>query len=394
MKKSKKSLRRAFTLVELLVVITIIGILVGLLLPAVQAAREAARRMQCQNNMKQMALAALNFETARKMMPSGGEGTYINPTGTAGSKAGTRLDKHSVFTHILPFLEQAQLYQGIDMNRSYRSSAANVAAAKQSIPTFLCPSNPMATIKDPNGYGAVDYYATVYTDINGDTTSTTYGQRMQDNENYRMDGALAVPAAPISAIVDGTSNTLMFIEDAGRTHGTQGYKTMSHYADTAARLHPEVAVNAAGTALTVWGCEDATDTADCTATLLDTGDPNGHAVHRWADPDAGGSGVSGPHGSTGLTVADGNVMKSSNTDPYTRYINNNALPIGGPTTCLWSLNNCGLNDEPFSFHVGGCNSVFADGSVHFLSEQISPRAIRAMVTRAEGTVIPSGEFPK
>ena len=75
-------------------------------------------------------------------------------------------------------------------------------------------------------------------------------------------------------------------------------------------------------------------------------------------------------------------------------MNNNALPIGGPAACLWSVNNCGLNDEAFSFHVGGCNTSFSDGSVHFLGDKISPQAMRAMVTRDEGVVIPADEFPK
>jgi prepilin-type N-terminal cleavage/methylation domain-containing protein len=380
--------RRGFTLVELLVVITIIGILASLLLPAVQAAREAARRTQCGSNMRQMALAALNFETAKKMMPSGGEGTYVDGTKAVGSQAGTRMDLHSVFTQILPFLEQAQLFQQFDLEKSYRSSLANVTASRQQIPIFLCPSNPFLTLKDPRGFGGTDYFATVYTDIDGDPASLTYGQRKKDNENYRRDGALAVPAAPISSIVDGTSNTIMFIEDAGRTHPTQGYKTASHYADNAAKLHPAVKGNHV-----TWGCEDAVGDGalDCAEIKDDTGAVNAHAVNRWADPDACGSGVSGPPNNTA----------SSDTAPYTRWINNNSLPIGGPAgtdpasdgSCPWSINNCGLNDEPFAFHVGGCNSVFSDGSVHFLSEKISPQGIRALVTRSDGISVPSGDYP-
>ena len=90
--------RGAFTLVELLVVIAIIGILVGLLLPAVQAAREAARRMQCSNNFKQLALAALNYESSYKKFPSAASGSGCRdsglcPTATTGRAriSGTRV---------------------------------------------------------------------------------------------------------------------------------------------------------------------------------------------------------------------------------------------------------------------------------------------------------------
>src|SRR6056297_3627408 len=96
--RCRPSQRPAFTLVELLVVIAIIGILVGLLLPAVQAAREAARRMQCSNNLKQMTLACLNYESAFKRMPARQGGTGTIPSW------GLRL-RASGFIHLLPFIE-------------------------------------------------------------------------------------------------------------------------------------------------------------------------------------------------------------------------------------------------------------------------------------------------
>ncbi len=143
--------RRGFTLVELLVVMAIIAILVGLLLPAVNSAREAARRTTCSNNMKQIGLAILNFESAHKLLPSGGEGT--DPTTNQ-----TAFTQHSLFTYLLPFMEKQGIYNQIDLSRSYRDITAgaqvnatapngqtvqgNTAAALTNIPTYVCPSNP------------------------------------------------------------------------------------------------------------------------------------------------------------------------------------------------------------------------------------------------------------
>lgn len=122
--------KRAFTLVELLVVIATIGILVALLLPAVQAAREAARRMQCGNNLKQLALAMQNYESAHKTFPS----SYFK-----GGYGGTEVST-SWMTGILPFIEEAPLFDRIRHGQAV-GSAENLAVFQTVVPAFRCPSD-------------------------------------------------------------------------------------------------------------------------------------------------------------------------------------------------------------------------------------------------------------
>ena len=370
---AKKQVRGGFTLVELLVVIAIIATLIGMLLPAVQAAREAARKASCSNNMRQIALGALNHESAKRKMPNGGEGTDYSKD----PPATTFCDKQtvpgtydfpnevhqSVFTQILPFMEGGSLFKQFDTTVTYRDPVNSVdptdptkpGPSKVHMSSFVCPSNAFQSLEDPQGYGQCDYFATVYTDIDPLTGKRANAAGVT---NKRADGALCVPAAPLSAISDGTSNTILFIEDAGRTHVTLGYKTASTYDDT-------YCLTGAGAGL-----------PDCTGTN------NKHAVNRWADTDAGGSGVSGPHQSNdpAYTTADA-------TKPWTHFVNQSSKVTGGgvaATGCPWTLNNCGLNDEPFAFHPAGCNVVMADASVHFLGETIDPKVMRALVTRSEG----------
>jgi len=119
---------RGFTLVELLVVIAIIGIMVGLLLPAVQAAREAARRMQCQNNMKQIGLAMHNYHSTFNQFPT------VNANST--------LSGGSLFVSILPMIEAGNAFEQYDFNLA-NSDAKNQAVTGQKLPFYMCPSSPL-----------------------------------------------------------------------------------------------------------------------------------------------------------------------------------------------------------------------------------------------------------
>ncbi len=133
--------KRGFTLVELLVVIAIIGVLVALLLPAVQAAREAARRTQCKNNLKQIALALHNYEQSFKVFPPSstsrfGAGVWNYP-GTGPTDPNLHL--HSFASLLLPYLEQGSIADQIDYNVS-ALAPANRPIASQILPVYRCPS--------------------------------------------------------------------------------------------------------------------------------------------------------------------------------------------------------------------------------------------------------------
>jgi prepilin-type N-terminal cleavage/methylation domain-containing protein len=122
--------RTAFTLIELLVVIAIIGILMALLLPAVQSVREAARRTQCKNNLRQIALAAHSYESAFERLPSGWMGD--SATDLPGWGWGCRL---------LPYMEQNNLYDLVDFNLAI-DDPYHAMVVSASIPTFMCPTDP------------------------------------------------------------------------------------------------------------------------------------------------------------------------------------------------------------------------------------------------------------
>lgn len=360
--------RTAFTLVELLVVIAIIGVLVGLLLPAVQSAREAARRTQCQNHLKQMGLAVLNYESSQKVLPHPGQ---CDSTGGAGTVYMTQ----SIATLLLPFIEETAVYDQMEHSINFdqivslgryntaamhpRSKGAvyhdpaypgTVRAAKTNIQTFVCPSTAVAgATRSPDGYGAWDYMFISVSDVEEEPgQATPQGTRPKSSARrvqMTRKGALSCDTGwGIQSITDGTTKTILCVEDAGRAHPSAGqFASLS----TRPAVIPDDTVQWSG------------------------GASGGRRMYAWADPDATTNGLSGP--SNAIAPASRQVK-----------FNQNKSPIGGPPECRWSVNNCGPNDEPFSFHNSGVSAVMADGSVRFLSDDLDWRTLKSLAASQDG----------
>lgn len=220
--------RRGFTLVELLVVIAIIGILVALLLPAVQAAREAARRIQCSNNLKQIGLGVQNFHDTYRFLPPA---TVVDPTDNSDSYA-------TWLIHILPFMEQQQLYELFDMSVEMNNGAQpNNPGRFTPIDAYFCPSrrstsNGITSDDTGTGGGATADYAGCGGDsvarVGGSSSGIlAYGLKnsegangafvIPENNTVRIDTAsrtMSFRGSALATITDGTSNTFL----AGEKH--------------------------------------------------------------------------------------------------------------------------------------------------------------------------------
>jgi len=327
-----KQKRDGFTLVELLVVIAIIGILIGMLLPAVQQVREAARRVTCANNMRQMGLALHNYESAYKKFPSAGQakrgGTGANAGQNVFFNDAIQLESFaaaapSVQIHLLPFIEQNNVYDLFNINFRYDvdpsvapNAPTNQAGAQQGIATYVCPSTGRSALVDAQGYGYTDYSApvTVRPGLSGDSSQPRWKCALNGDSTRS-----------IASIVDGTSNTVAIAEDAGRVDvDSGGFMVIKTEA-------------------------------------MDDGTAADRRSWAWADPD-----------------------NAFNVDML---VNNNANPRGGPPGCTWDIVNCGPNEETFSFHPGGANVNLCDGSVQFLPREIDARAFAAIMSKDGGEVV-------
>jgi prepilin-type N-terminal cleavage/methylation domain len=343
----------AFTLVELLVVIAIIGILIALLLPAVQAAREAARRMQCTNYQKQIALAAHNHESTRKVFPAALLGE-ISSGYTFPSGAFLQVPyvwSWSALAELSPFLEQASVYNTMDLRQplydpsSHQFTTANREAVGTTIKTFLCPSDSQQQAT-ASAYGVTNPGSTNYAFCAG--TGEAYGSAPLGSLWNTNGPFMAGKKFSLSAITDGTSNTVMLSESTlgtgieGTSTDPKDYRTNYAYAGSVTTL---------------------TESA-CASAL------------QWnMDYRHGYSWTTGEY-----RCASYNHFYVPNAKNYDCIANNSdySSQTGGTPFGLRAAR---------SWHTGGVNVALLDGSVHFVSDSVALSTWRAYATRSGGEAV-------
>lgn len=351
--------RRGFTLIELLVVIAIIAILIALLLPAVQQAREAARRTQCKNNLKQFGLGMHNYHDVFNRFPLPALIT-VNPG--AGVGIGGALTSSTWASSILPQMEQANVYSLYNSNFS-AWEPSNLLAVQTKLSTFLCPSTPRASgisytlpaaylgglvtsnlvLTDAGGSDYVpttrvkDRFLNIVYNTTGMASRDGWGKGGIVSPNPALAGSQTIPnGGSMRDLTDGTSNTTMIAEVAGRN---ELYRRGRKIAPVAGNPADEAFWNSleGGGA---WACPFQ-GAWELSGRLFD------------------GTGIAGP---CGINCSNAKAAAGSLQD------------AGGM----------------YSFHTGGAQVLLCDGSVRFLSENISGLTLALLIGRADGEVL--GEF--
>lgn len=340
---------RGFTLVELLVAISVIGALISLLLPAVQAAREAARRIQCQSNLKQVALATLNYEQGHRKLPSAG--SYAPPSEAVyyryhdwrvDLRSGTGF---SWLCELLPYLEENSLSDRLDRTRHITEAPADALASQPA--SLLCPSDGAAGRyyesqahfgSGPARFGKANYAA--------------YSNAFHADSYFRS-GPIALYGISLKKFLDGTSSTLMLSEvrTRGLLHDQRGAWMLPWAGASllAMDMHP-----------LYYGA----NVSKSTALSVD---------------------YTPSEGSLGLTQ----VPNGPQPDVLYSCIDSSDAQLEG-----MPCNNHHvfyISSAPRSLHLGGVNAAFADGHVAFLPNAVDEYALNYMITIDDGQI--SGARP-
>ncbi len=325
---------RGFSLIELMVVIAIMGILVGLLLPAVQAAREAARRIHCANNLRQIGLAMHMHLDTKKRLPSNGNYAW-------NGFMVTTTNAWSGMARVLPYIEQENLFRGINFSASYNTQPS---ISSKRVSTFMCPSdlNDKGHATDPtfgNKYWPISY------GMNNGTWAvlTAKAAGMQTGNGAFGPNQASRPAD----FIDGLSNTLAIAEVkafTGRVSGASSSATFS------TPPKPPTAL---------------------TSLSLGSFNVTSYTHVEWVD---------GKVHETGFTTV---------FTPNTKVIYENAGTNFDVDVVLATESNAGDTYAAVtsrSYHTGGVNSLLMDGSVRFIGNNIFLETYRALGTRADGEI--------
>jgi len=374
-------MRRGFSLIELLVVIAIIAVLIALLLPAVQSAREAARRLQCTSNLKQIGLALHNYHSAHDVFPMGisFQPSDNSPTNYA------MWNSWGSLALLLPHLEQSSLYDTINFSWGpdslwtvgVVSPRYNQTCTNTLVSTFICPSDPNAGAGHQNinnyaaCYGITGKQLYIYTN----NAKAPYYYQIPDDSSGLFTFSKVYG---IRNCIDGTSQTIAYAEwlvGDGRGAYLGGVNPPSRYRGN---MMTGVASTGAdpGTVMSAFDNPQAilANLQNCTdafaTTKIGIVDNKGW---RW--------GI----GSTGWSMFNG--MQTPNDDKY---------PIGG-CRVNYNVGFYSWPDSSFSVgaasdHPGGCNVLFADGSVRFVKNGIDRNTWWSLATKAGGEVVSADAY--